>query len=104
MRKIYNYFRNTLQGKIIIYFFTTILLSNIITFFVVSPIINKMISKNGKNLILLLKEFHGIKFLILSISFIICVTSLCFISTIVVKEIKKITKAMNEVAEGNFDI
>ena len=104
MRKIYNYFRNTLQGKIIVYFFTTILLSNIITFFAVSPIINRITSNNGKRIILIIKEFHGIKFLILSISFIICVTSLCFISTLVVKQIKKLTKAMNEVAEGNFDI
>jgi signal transduction histidine kinase len=104
MRKIYNYFRNTLQGKIIIYFFTTILLSNIVTFFIVSPIINKKISENGQCLIPEINKFHGVKFLILGISFIICVTSLCFISTIVVKQIKKLTKATNEVAEGNFDI
>lgn len=104
MKKIYNYFRNTLQGKIIIYFFTTILLSNVVTFFVVSPMINRIISKEGKNLIVIIKEFHGIKFLILAISSILCVTSLCFISTRVVKQIKKLTKAMNEVSEGNFDI
>lgn len=104
MKKIYNYFRHTLQGKIIVYFFTTILLSNIVTFFIVSPIINRKISDSGQYLIPILKEYHGLKFLILGISFIICLTLLCFISTLVVKQIKKLTKATNEVAEGNFDI
>ncbi|MGG7142739.1 ATP-binding protein [Clostridium nigeriense] len=104
MRKMYNYFRNTLQGKIIVYFFTTILLSNIVTFFLVSPIINTIISSNIESLIFIVKEFHLIKLLILSISFILCVTSLCCISRRIVKQIKKLTKAMNEVSEGNFDI
>ncbi|MGG7057300.1 ATP-binding protein [Clostridium nigeriense] len=104
MRKMYNYFRNTLQGKIIVYFFTTILLSNIVTFFLVSPIINTIISSSEESLIFIIKEFHVIKLLILSISFILCVTSLCCISRRIVKQIKKLTKAMNEVSEGNFDI
>lgn len=104
MKNIYKYFRHTLQGKIIVYFFTTILLSNIVTFFIVSPIVNSKISEHSQYLIPILKEFHGLKFLILGISFITCLTLLCFISTIVVKQIQKLTKATNEVAEGNFDI
>ena len=104
MKKIYNYFRHTLQGKIIVYFFTTVLLSNIVTFFIVSPIVNRKISGSEQYLIPILKEFHGLKFVILGISFIISLTLLCFISTLAVKQIKKLTKATNEVAEGNFDV
>lgn len=104
MKKVYNYFRNTLQGKIIIYFFTTIFISNAITFFIVSPIINKKISIIKENSSVEFNDFHTLRFLTLLISFIICVTSLCFISTLVVKKIKVLTKATNEVAQGNFDI
>lgn len=104
MKKIYNYFRHTLQGKIIVYFFTTVLLSNIVTFFIVSPIVNRKILGSEQYLIPILKEFHGLKFVILGISFIISLTLLCFISTLAVKQIKKLTKATNEVAEGNFDV
>lgn len=104
MKKVYNYFRNTLQGKIIIYFFTTIFVSNAITFFIVSPIINKKISILKENSSIEFNDFHTLRFLTLLISFIICVTSLCFISILVVKKIKVLTKATNEVAQGNFDI
>lgn len=104
MNKIYNYFRHTIQGKIIIYFFITILLSNIATFFIISPIINRKFSSFQIDLKPILTEMHGIKFLVLGISFTICLTSLCLLSSLAVRQIKKLTKATNEVAEGNFDV
>lgn len=104
MKKIYNYFRHTIQGKIIIYFFTTILLSNIATFFIISPIINRRFANSQIDLKPILVKFHGIKFLMLGINFTICLTSLCLLSYLVIRQIKKLTKATNEVAEGNFDV
>lgn len=104
MKKIYNYFRNTIEGKIIIYVFATILLSNIASFLITSPIVNRKFSDYKINLKPLLIEMHGIRFLMLSINFTICLASICLVSHFAVKQIKKLTKATNEVAEGNFDI
>lgn len=104
MKKIYNYFRHTLQGKIIMGFFTTQLFSNVLAFFIVSPLFLKEIAFRNKNYVPKSQEFHGLKIVTLIISFIICVTSLYFISRLIVKQIKKLTLATNEVAEGNFNI
>ena len=49
MRKIYNYFRHTLQGKIIFSFFTVLVLGNIITFFITSPFIIKVLGNKVEN-------------------------------------------------------
>lgn len=104
MRKIYNYFRHTLQGKIIFSFFTILVIGNVITFFITSPLVIKALGNKVENNIQGIYQFHRIKILILTTSFIICVSALCVVSRIIVKQIKILTKATNEVAEGNFDI
>ncbi|EKY22586.1 HAMP domain-containing sensor histidine kinase [Clostridium celatum] len=104
MRKIYNYFRHTLQGKIIFSFFTVLVLGNIITFFITSPFIIKVLGNKVENNTQGIYQFHRIKILILTISCIISVSALCVVSRIIVKQIKILTKATNEVAEGNFDV
>lgn len=65
MKRFYNYFRHTIEGKIILYFFATILLSNIVTFSITSPIVNRKFSDYKIDLKPILVEFHGIRFLCL---------------------------------------
>lgn len=104
MKKIINYFKNTLQGKIVKYFFAIIILSNILTFQIVSRITSGNIIYKFRMSIEELKDFHRIKFLGLIISCGLSITLLCILSYIFVNKLKKLTRATNEVAEGNFDI
>lgn len=104
MRKIINYFRNSLQGKIVKYFFVVIILSNVLTFKIMSKITNGNIINSFKISIEEMKDFHRIKFIALAISCILSITLLCILSYFFVSKLKKLTKATNEVAEGNFDI
>jgi signal transduction histidine kinase len=104
MKKIINYFRNTLQGKIVKYFFTIIMLSNIVTFQIISRITNSDIIDNFRVSIEQVKGFHRIKFLALIVSGGLSITLLCILSYLFVSKLKKLIRATNEVAEGNFDV
>jgi signal transduction histidine kinase len=104
MKKIINYFKNTLQGKIVKYFFTIIMLSNIVTFKIISLMTNREIIDNFRISIEQVKGFHRIKFLALIINGVLSITLLCILSFLFVSKLKKLIRATNEVAEGNFDV